>query len=160
PDASALVEALTKAGGVADSARALTPTEMKARITDIAGKGDPARGEAIFRRADLACFKCHAIAGAGGLVGPDLAGIGASAPVDYLIESILLPAKAIKENYHALLIATRDGRLITGVKVQETNSDLVLRDAEDRQISIPLGTIEERKVGGSIMPEGLADSLT
>ena len=58
-------------------------------------RGDPTRGEAVFRRKDLACFKCHAIAGAGGQVGPDLASVGASAPVDYLIDSLLQPNKAI-----------------------------------------------------------------
>jgi hypothetical protein len=37
---------------------------------------------------------------------------------------------------------------------------LVLRDADDHEISIPLKSIEERSWGGSLMPEGLADSLT
>ena len=59
------------------------------------------RGEAVFRRKDLTCLKCHSIAGAGGLVGPDLVSIGASAQVDYLVESLLVPNKAVKEGYHA-----------------------------------------------------------
>ena len=56
---------------------------------------------------DLGCVNCHAIGGAGGQVGPDLVSIGASAPVDYLVESILQPNKAIKEGYHSLVVEAR-----------------------------------------------------
>jgi putative heme-binding domain-containing protein len=157
---AALTAALTKAGGLTGKARELTPAEMRQLMADVHAHGDPARGEAIFRRGDLSCLKCHAIGGAGGLVGPDLVSIGASAPVDYLVESILLPNKAVKENYHAMIVATDRGQIFTGIKVRESDRELVLRDAEDREVSIPADSIEERKMGGSLMPEGLADSLT
>jgi putative heme-binding domain-containing protein len=127
---------------------------------DVLKSGDPGRGEALFRRSDLACFKCHAIGGAGGQVGPDLTSIGTSAPIDYLIESILLPNKAVKENYHALVVSTQDGRFFTGIKVRETNTEIILRTAEDREQAIPVKDIEDRSPGGSLMPEGLADNLT
>jgi putative heme-binding domain-containing protein len=156
----ALVEALTKAGGLTTGPRAVAPAELQQLVKDVQTHGNAARGEAVYRRPDLSCLKCHAIAGAGGQVGPDLASIGASAPVDYLIESILLPNKAIKENYHSLVITTKDGRLFTGIKVRETNAELVLRNAEDKEIAIAVGSIDERTTGGSLMPEGLADTLT
>jgi putative heme-binding domain-containing protein len=159
-DAPALVEALTKAGGLTTGARVLSPEEMKQMIADVAKHGDPARGEAIYRRKDQSCQKCHAIAGAGGQVGPDLASIGASAQVDYLIESLLLPNKVVKENYHSLNIVTRDGKLISGIPVRETKTELVLRDAEDKEVVIPIKSIEAREQGGSLMPEGLTDTLT
>jgi putative heme-binding domain-containing protein len=156
----ALVDGLMKAGGLTGKARELTPAEMKQFVAEVRNNGDPARGEAVFRRPDLACFKCHAIAGAGGLVGPDLVSIGASAQVDYLVESILVPNKAVKENYHSLTVGTSKGTVLTGIKVRETATELVLRDAEDREVTIPTDQIEERTVGGSLMPEGLADALT
>jgi putative heme-binding domain-containing protein len=159
-DAPALVTALTKAGGLTGGPRQLTDAEMRQMVADVRQLGDPARGEAIFRRKELSCLKCHAIAGAGGQVGPDLSSIGASAQVDYLIDSILVPNKAVKENYHALIVGTTKGQVFTGVKVRETNTELVLRDAEDREISIPVKMIDERTMGGSLMPEGAADSLT
>jgi putative heme-binding domain-containing protein len=159
-EAPALVQALTRAGELTTGPRTLSTAEMQQMVKDVQQRGDPARGEAIFRRKDLACLKCHAIAGAGGLAGPDLVSIGASAPIDYLIESILLPNKAVKENYHSTIVATRDGRFYTGIKVRETNEQLVLRDGEDREVVIPIKAIEERSMGGSLMPEGLADSLT
>ena len=71
--------------------------------------GDPVRGEAVFRRKELQCLACHGTGGAGGQVGPDLTSIGASAPVDYLVESLLIPNKAVKEGYHAVRIVTANG---------------------------------------------------
>ena len=129
-------------------------------LAEVASSGDAARGEAIFRRKEMTCLKCHAIAGAGGQVGPGLESIGASAPADYLVDSLLEPGKAVKENYHATVVATDDGKLITGIRVRQTDAELVLRDAEDREVSIPSSSIEEQKPGGSLMPAGLTDTLT
>jgi putative heme-binding domain-containing protein len=159
-DVPALVEALTKAGALSAQKRDLTKAELEALVAEVGSRGDPVRGEALYRRKDLTCMNCHAIAGAGGQVGPDLASIGASAPVDYLVESILLPDKAVKEGYHAVRVTTLDGRVVTGVKVRETKEALTLRTAEDKEVSIAAGDVEEQKPSRSLMPDGLADTLT
>jgi putative heme-binding domain-containing protein len=159
-DHAALIAALTKAGGLTNINHTLTADQMDQMVADVRKQGDPAKGEAIYRRMELSCLKCHAIAGSGGQVGPDLASIGASAPIDYIIDSILLPNKAIKENYHSLAVTTKGGKVYTGIKVRETNTELVLRDADDKEITIPIKSIDERNNGGSLMPEGLADGLT
>src|SRR5437588_12971030 len=57
-------------------------------------------------------------------------------------------------------MATKDGKVQTGIKVREANGELVLRNAEDQEIAIPKNTIDEQTNGGSLMPEGLADPLT
>src|SRR5262249_57620890 len=138
----AVAEALTKGGGLTNPVRVLSAKQMEELVTEVGKRGDATRGEAIYRRKDQTCLKCHAIAGAGGLVGPDLVSIGASAQVDYLIESILLPSKIIKEGYHSLNVVTNRGKLYTGIKVRETKDELVLRDAEDREIMIPVKDID------------------
>jgi putative heme-binding domain-containing protein len=158
--AQSLIEELTRAGNLSAATRTLTLQQMQRALADVARLGDPARGEAIYRRQDQLCQTCHAIGGAGGQVGPDLSSIGASAPVDYLIESLLLPNKAIKENYHSVLVSTSTGRQFTGIKVRQTKTELVLRTAEDKEVSIPLKEVEDQTPGGSLMPEGLTDSLT
>ena len=122
-----LADALTKAANLTNLRRILTAAEMKTLVAEVEMAGDPARGEQIFRRKELTCLKCHAIAGAGGLAGPDLVSIGASAPVDYLIDSLLQPNKAIKENYHSLVVTTTKGQVFTGIKVRETSTELVLQ---------------------------------
>jgi putative heme-binding domain-containing protein len=156
-----LEAALIKAGGLTDVRRELTAKEMEQLVADVNQMGNAARGELIYRRKDMVCLKCHAIAGAGGQVGPDLTSIGASAQVDYLIDSILLPSKAIKEGYHALVVSTKAGQIITGIKVRETKEELVLRDGDDKEIVIPIKDLDERgNSPKSLMPEGLADPLT
>ena len=159
---SKLVLALNRSGGlVASRERNTWPlAERVAIVAAVARRGDPARGEAIFRRASLQCLNCHAIAGAGGRVGPGLESLGASAPVDYLVDSLVEPNKAVKEGYHASVVGTSDGRVVTGIKVGQTDSALILRAADDREISIPLDRIDEQKDAGSIMPAGLVDGLT
>ncbi|MEX0679711.1 MAG: PVC-type heme-binding CxxCH protein [Pirellulales bacterium] len=154
-----LAAALAAAGGIATPKRTLSPDELAAFVADVASQGNPARGEAVFRRGEQACLKCHAIAGAGGRVGPDLVSIGTSAQVDYLVESVLEPSAKIKENYHSLTVVA-DGLITSGVKVRETDAELVLRDGEDREVAIALDAIEGKQEGGSIMPVGLADELT
>ena len=159
-DEPGLIGALERAGRLKEGVRKLSDKEMNQLLTDVARTGDPARGEAIFRRKDMNCQKCHAIAGAGGQVGPGLESIGASAQPDYLVDSLLEPGKAVKENYHALVVATSDGKLYTGIKLRQTDSELVLRDAEDREVAIPVNSIEEQKPAGSLMPAGLTEALT
>ncbi|HRX81771.1 MAG TPA: c-type cytochrome, partial [Pirellulaceae bacterium] len=109
---------------------------------------------------ELQCAKCHAIGGAGGRVGPDLISVGASAQVDYLVQSLLTPNSKLKENFHSLVIATDDGRIVTGIPIRQSDTEIVLRDAEDREITIPINSIEEKQDGRSLMPDGSVDQLT
>ena len=91
-DEPALLERLRDAAGVGDGDEvAHAGADGRAASRRCSANGDAARGEAVFRRADIGCFKCHAIGGAGGQLGPDLGSIGASSPVDYLIDSMLEP---------------------------------------------------------------------
>jgi putative heme-binding domain-containing protein len=157
--ANDLIAALTKAGDLAAARKPPTPDEVNAMVAD-AAKADAARGEKIYRRKELQCLACHAYGGAGGQVGPDMTSIGASAQPDYLVESLLLPHKAVKEGYHALRVVTVEDRVHIGVKVREADGVLVLRTPEDKEVTIPVKDIAERAEAKSIMPEGLTDTLT
>ena len=155
-----LVLALTRAANLDDAEKMLTPEEIKNLVASVAVKGDPARGEKIFRRPDLACVSCHSIGGAGGKVGPDMTSIGASAPVDYLIESVLYPSKQVKEGFHAIMLETKDDQELSGILVRENNDELVLRDVANREVSVPKKNVKTRRMGGSLMPSGLIDNLS
>ncbi|MBU6399885.1 MAG: HEAT repeat domain-containing protein, partial [Verrucomicrobia bacterium] len=155
-----LILALGRGGNLSQEDQGLTPAEMQALVARVQRQGDPARGEAIFRRKDVGCTTCHAIGGVGGKVGPDLTSIGASSPVDYLIESVLQPNKKIKEGYQAVLVTTRDGNDYSGILVREDERELILRNALNQEISIPKKNIESRSMGGSLMPSGLTDILS
>jgi putative heme-binding domain-containing protein len=158
--APALLSALQAATGETGQARKLDAEGLRRLIALVQKQGDAARGEAVFRRTALGCVNCHAIAGVGARVGPDLATIGTSAPLDYLIESILLPSKVVKEGYTTATVVTKDGKALTGILLRETPRALVLRDPTHDEIVIPKADIEEHHVGGSLMPSGLDQSLS
>jgi len=155
-----LVLALARSGNLEETARDLTPAEIQRIVASVNEKGDPARGEALYRRADLNCLGCHAIGGAGGKVGPDMTSLGASAPIDYLIESLLYPNRKVKEGYHSTILETKDGLELSGVLVRETGTEVVIRDATNKEVAVAANNIQRRSTGGSIMPSGLLDVLT
>src|SRR6202042_1851381 len=95
-----LIVALTRGADLESEGLGLTDAEMKQIATRVGTEGNAANGETIFRRKDIGCVNCHAIGGVGGKVGPDLTSIGASAQVDYFIESVIYPNRKIKEGYH------------------------------------------------------------
>ena len=121
--------------------------------------GDPARGELVYRRPDLKCITCHSIGGAGGHVGPDMTSLGASAPMDYLVESLYLPNAKIKEGFHSWQIDLTDGRTVTGLLIRETAEELILRSADGKDVSVPRNKVASRQNAPSLMPAGLIDGL-
>jgi putative heme-binding domain-containing protein len=156
-----LIAALTKSGDLGAMKKPPTDAEVKALAADALKLGDAARGELVYRRKELQCLACHAYAGAGGQVGPDLTSIGASAQPDYLVDSLLLPHKAIKEGFDVTRVVTTDDKVLQGIKIREANGVLVLRTAEDKEVTIPVKDIAERsKSTKSLMPEGITDQLT
>jgi putative heme-binding domain-containing protein len=155
----ALVPVLLKNAGLSLANVQLTPAELQTLAAEALAKGDAARGEHIYRRAELACIACHAIGGAGGKIGPDLTSIGASAPPDYLVEALLYPNAKIKEGYHSALITTKTGQEHSGMIASESDTELVIRTAENKEVSIPTKDIARRTSIGSLMPAGLVDTL-
>ncbi|GIW96282.1 MAG: L-sorbosone dehydrogenase [Pirellulaceae bacterium] len=159
PGYDPLMAAIEKAGKLEQFRWQWSDQLAEQVVREAMQKGDPVRGEQIFRRPELQCLQCHAIAGAGGQVGPDLASIGASAPPDYLLESLLVPNAKVKENYHAVTVVS-EGRVYTGIPVRRDDRLLVLRDAKDQLVTLPVAAIEEEQPGRSLMPDGTVDSLT
>lgn len=154
-----LVLALARNIDAEDETKNLSPEELNRLLASVREKGDPARGEMIYRRQELGCVTCHSIGGVGGKVGPDLTSIGASAPMDYLIESVQFPNRKVKEGFHSLMIETKDDQEVAGILVRESTEQIVLRDASNREISVAKNNVNKRSIGGSIMPAGLIDAL-
>ncbi len=155
-----LLETIRTAGGLQDAGWKLTPELLKELVGEVQKQGDPHRGEAVYRRQELQCLKCHAIGGAGGRVGPDLVSIGASAQDDYLVESLLVPNKKVKENFHSISIVTLDGQIVTGIPIRSAGGVTVLRTVDDKEVSIANDQIDEKQEGRSLMPDGSVNELT
>jgi putative heme-binding domain-containing protein len=155
-----LTEAFRAASPVVHQKRDFTP-DLQRRLVDLAKtQGDPVRGERHFRSATLGCTRCHAVAGAGGTLGPDLAAIGATAQPDFLVEHLLLPTKSVKEGFTAFEVLTQDGDAYSGIRVRENPQEIVLRDANTEEIVIRKSKIKRQKDIRTLMPLGLTDGLT
>ena len=154
----ALVAKLSKFSGQSMKAEKLTPQRLK-QLLILTAKADAHRGESVYRRKDLACVSCHAIGGVGGKVGPDMTSLGASAPIDYIIQSLYEPNAKIKENYHSVIVATDDG-IKSGIEVSSSDEELVIRDASNKLIRIPVADIVGKKAGKSLMPVGVINRLS
>ena len=157
---SELLLALERAGSLVSDQDGVDVAMMKRMAQAAEEKGDAYRGESVYRRLELACIACHAIGGVGGLVGPDLTSIGASAPTDYLVESLLAPNAKIKEGYHTIIVETKDFEEYTGILHSENNEEIFIRNAANQIVSVPKKDVSQRVMGASMMPSGLIATLT
>jgi len=155
-----LVEAIAASGGVAAPEVSVDPARLARLVSAVQQQGDPALGEALYRRADLKCATCHAIGGAGGRVGPDLMSLGASAPLDYIVESLVDPNRRIKEGFDTTTVVLKSGRLVSGVAIRDDGEHLTLRTAEDSEVSVAASEIAQRSSNAvSMMPADLVAPL-
>ena len=93
--------------------------------------GDAARGRSLYQTRG-GCAQCHTIAGRGGGIGPDLIDIGARRSPTYLREALLDPEKDVPTGFIQVRVVTREGRRITGVRVNEDTFSVQLRDLSDK----------------------------
>ena len=144
--------------GRLDMKKLPSPAALAAR------RGDAARGQkllAVSSKSDLQCLKCHSVLGSGGAIGPDLSVIGKKASRENLFESILLPSKAVADQYVVWHVETKAGVVVSGLLVEEAPDHLVLRDANGKDTRIDAKDVESRaKSPKSLMPEDLAAYLT
>jgi putative heme-binding domain-containing protein len=74
---------------------------------------------------------------------------------------VLLPNKSIAQGFVTYLFVLDNGTTVTGFVTSEGADEIILRDAEGREIHLPVSQIEERKKQEiSIMPEGQVKDLT
>jgi putative heme-binding domain-containing protein len=167
-DATALLYA-SPIRGVRDAASGVLPLPKLAGGRTLPPIGDLLQREGnvekgrqvFFREGATACASCHRVQGSGHWIGPDLSTIGVKYGRDELVRSILSPSAAIGYNFRSLVVALADGRVLTGLPVEETSGKLVLKTATGERVAIPTGSIEDRHTSDvSLMPDGLAQTLT
>ncbi len=159
-DIGGLEKAVQDAAGIKPVDQTMDADELAAFIEYTNEVGDPARGEEVYRRDGLLCLTCHAIGGSGGSLGPDLTSLGASAPMDYIIESLLQPQKKIKEGYHVVSVTKKDGSTLAGTLAQQDAQTVTLRDTSDRRVVVAKSDIKSQTISPvSLMPPGLTAPL-
>ncbi len=118
--------------------------------------GDPHAGKEVFARL---CGQCHKIHGEGQDVGPEITSNG-RASYEQLLSNVLDPSLVIGSAYQATNVATVDGRIITGLIVENSPERIVLKTQGGKLETIARDDIDEVKVSAlSLMPEDLEKQL-
>ncbi len=113
-------------------------------------------GRAMFAKT---CQQCHTLFGTGAKIGPELTGSN-RADLDYVLSNVLDPSALIGKDYLAHVVATKDGRVLTGLIRGEDEDALTLQTANEIVV-IPRGEIDQRRPSEqSMMPEDLWTPLS
>jgi putative membrane-bound dehydrogenase-like protein len=122
-----------------------------------AAPGDPTRGHRLFLDR---CASCHRLHGEGETIGPDLT-FANRRDRDFLLVSLVDPSGVVRKEYQAVNVATNDGRIVSGLIVEQTPQAIVLRDAKGQRTQVPVIEVEEVKESEvSLMPESLYKELS
>lgn len=128
----------------------------------LAMAGDAARGERIFFESSAAlCKNCHTVRGRGSNTGPDLSQIGKKYERGALLETILLPSKAIAPEYFPYIIETVSGQVLVGFVLEKDERRVVLKEASGAVFRLRTSEITamERR-DQSLMPELVLRDVT
>ena len=129
---------------------------FKSRLTPetLAG-ADRSRGRSVYAKT---CAACHTLFGEGGNLGPDLTGAGRD-NIDYILENVIDPGAAVTADFRMTVVATADGRVLTGLLRDPTEKTITLRN-QDGSLVLPRSEVERIETSPlSFMPEGQLDAL-
>jgi putative membrane-bound dehydrogenase-like protein len=120
-------------------------------------KADPVAGAVVFKNL---CGQCHKIYGEGQEVGPEITLNGRSS-YDQLLSNVFDPSLVIGPAYQANTVATTDGRVLTGLVVEDSPQRIVLKLQGGKVETVEKTAVEESRVSPlSLMPEGLESQIT
>lgn len=147
-------KAILERGGVlpdADRQKVVVELSALTRRT-----GNAQAGKAVFAQH---CAKCHIHSGEGAKVGPDLSGVAVHSK-DHLLVEILDPSRSVEGNYRQFTVATKDGRILTGLLASENRSAIEIIDVEAKTHTVQRQDIEELvPTKKSLMPDGFEKQL-
>jgi putative heme-binding domain-containing protein len=89
--------------------------------------GDRLAGKMVYDTKG-GCAGCHTISQQGGVIGPDLTRVGRRRSLKYLEESIVTPEADLPLTYRTVRVITASGESITGVRLNEDDISIQLRD--------------------------------
>jgi putative heme-binding domain-containing protein len=127
------------------------------RAAYVQGPGEASRGREVFANA---CAACHQIETLGGVVGPQLTGIGTRG-LERLCEDILAPNRNVDHAFWTTELTLKDGDIMTGLFRREEGELVVLANAAGAEFSVPKAEILERRESSvSVMPSNFGDLLS
>jgi putative heme-binding domain-containing protein len=142
--------------------RGATPEERLAEVRRLnndlrAGVGDGSRGRLLFQDR---CAACHRLDRTGQTIGPDLTHANRR-DRDFLLTSLVDPSGVVRKEYQASVVATRDGRVLSGLIVEQSPETIVLCNSRAERTRIARSEIEDVRASDvSLMPETLYKDLS
>jgi putative membrane-bound dehydrogenase-like protein len=151
PDASVSDRArklLASSGGLPNPDRQKV---VDAFLPALKRRGDAIHGRKVFEDN---CAKCHRHGDLGANIGPDLTGMAVRDRADLAID-VLDPNRSVEGNYRQYIIQTKDGRVLQGLLLSETQTTVELMDSQAKKHDVLREDIDEfRATKLSLMPDG------
>jgi putative heme-binding domain-containing protein len=145
------------------------PAEMNAIVAfiragfDLGGiavkLGDPQRGRQLFTGKG-SCASCHRVQGEGGKGGPDLSDVGSARTLGTIQGMIVDPATYLLPINRSVRAVTRDGKVITGRRMNEDSYWVQLLDDNEKLVSLEKAQLKEYKVLTSPKMPAFKDKLS
>jgi putative heme-binding domain-containing protein len=167
----------TGVAGTAMPPFSLQPTEVNSVIAFIRAGFDPAgtavkvgnaaRGRQIFEGKGT-CTTCHRVSGTGPRVAPDLTDVGAARTPAALQRALIEPSSGMLPINRPVRIAMKDGRTLTGRRVNEDTFTVQLIDQQERLLSLEKKDIKSLEVqttspmpsfNGKLTPDEMSDVI-
>ena len=104
-------------------------------------RADKSHGKQLF---DRTCGSCHVLFGSGQSAGPNLTGAQRD-NLERLLTDIVDPSASVGRQFQVTLVHTTDGRVITGLVVEE-NDDVVSMRTQASTVRLAKHEISERKL--------------
>jgi putative heme-binding domain-containing protein len=125
-------------------------------------EGNHDRGKLIFFSDSARCRNCHETDDKSKSVGPTLLDIAKKYPkASDLLEHVLKPSLKIDEPFAAYTLLTTGGQTHSGLLVEKTEQEVVLKTAEKQTVRVQTADIEDfKKSDKSLMPDRILSDLT
>ncbi len=153
-----LTDLVTKHWGIVRTERDPARLQLISRMRNElrTSKGDPIAGRVVYKKL---CGQCHKIYGEGADVGPDITRNG-RASFEQLLSNVFDPSLVIGAAYQGLTVVTKEGRVVSGLPIEDSPQRVVLKVQGDKQEIIARNEIDEVVPSKlSLMPEGIEKQL-
>jgi putative heme-binding domain-containing protein len=124
-----------------------------------AGTGDALRGETIFEEKGN-CTSCHRVNAKGSRIAPDLSDIGAVRSPEALRRSIIDPTALMLPINRPIRAVTRDGKVITGRRLNEDTYTVQLIDSGEHLVSLTKTDLREYVISTTSSMPSYKDKLS
>jgi putative heme-binding domain-containing protein len=144
--------------------QAWTVADFQNDVRTMSGGRSFEKARTLFQAA--ACVTCHKVQGTGGVIGPDLTDLAKTKKytANDVLHEVIEPSHRIDDKFRPQIFQMDDGRVITGVVVQEDDTKLLVVTnplVECEPAVVVKEEIDEKFPAQiSIMPTGLLNTLT